>query len=193
MMRYQFLLRELVLRDLKVRYAGSYLGFLWAFVHPIWQLLIYSVVFSGIATGVIFLLRISVGGIAWTRLPAILVAMAIQLLLTCGIAPLLAAVYLHLRDVTHALNVVISFPFVLTPIVYPLDTLAQRFALVVALNPLSTVVAAYCRFFVRNAPPSLVALLGPRNFASAVFPREWTVFSRSGTFTSAPCSRPRTG
>lgn len=247
MMRYQFLLRELVLRDLKVRYAGSYLGFLWAFVHPIWQLLIYSVVFSGIlrtplvgegtksfsvflfagllmwmgfseglqrgttsvvegahlvkrqsfpsqilviasalsailhsgiAVGVFFVLRMAVGGIAWTQLPAFLVAVAMQFLLTCGIALLLAAIYVYLRDVTHALNLVFSFLFFLTPIVYPLGIVPQRFAPVVALNPLSTVVAAYRGFFVRSAPPSLVALLGLTVFASAVFAAGWAVFSR---------------
>jgi ABC-type polysaccharide/polyol phosphate export permease len=41
-----FLLRELVRRDLQGRYAGSFLGFFWSFVQPIWQLLLFSFVFS---------------------------------------------------------------------------------------------------------------------------------------------------
>lgn len=45
-MRFRFLLRELVTRDLKSRYAGSTLGFLWAFATPLWQLGLYSIVFS---------------------------------------------------------------------------------------------------------------------------------------------------
>lgn len=45
-MHHGFLLRELVRRDLQSRYRGSLLGFLWAFVHPLWQLALYSVVFS---------------------------------------------------------------------------------------------------------------------------------------------------
>jgi len=48
MIRFRFLLRELVMRDLKVRYTGSLLGFVWAFVHPLWQLALYSAVFAGI-------------------------------------------------------------------------------------------------------------------------------------------------
>ena len=46
MTRYGFLLRELARRDLRVRYAGSAFGFVWAFLHPIWQLLLYGLVFS---------------------------------------------------------------------------------------------------------------------------------------------------
>jgi lipopolysaccharide transport system permease protein len=47
-MRHLFLLRELVRRDLKARYAGSLFGFLWAFVQPLWQLVLFTVVFSSI-------------------------------------------------------------------------------------------------------------------------------------------------
>jgi lipopolysaccharide transport system permease protein len=45
-MRQTFLLRELVRRDVASRYRGSLLGFLWAFVNPLWQLLLYTFVFS---------------------------------------------------------------------------------------------------------------------------------------------------
>lgn len=41
-----FLLRELVRRDFQGRYAGSLFGFLWSFMQPLWQLLLFSFVFS---------------------------------------------------------------------------------------------------------------------------------------------------
>jgi lipopolysaccharide transport system permease protein len=41
-----FLLRELVRRDFKGRYAGSLLGFLWSFAQPLWQLALFTFVFS---------------------------------------------------------------------------------------------------------------------------------------------------
>jgi lipopolysaccharide transport system permease protein len=50
-----FLLSELVRRDFQARYAGSALGFLWSFAQPLWQLLLFTVVFAGI-------LRISLAG-----------------------------------------------------------------------------------------------------------------------------------
>lgn len=43
-----FLLKELVRRDFQSRYAGSILGFFWSFAMPIWQLLLFSFVFSRI-------------------------------------------------------------------------------------------------------------------------------------------------
>ena len=45
-MRQTYLLRELVRRDLAGRYRGSLLGFLWAFLTPVWQLALYTLVFS---------------------------------------------------------------------------------------------------------------------------------------------------
>ena len=45
-MRPSYLLREFVRRDLAGRYRGSLLGFLWAFVTPLWQLALFTFVFS---------------------------------------------------------------------------------------------------------------------------------------------------
>lgn len=41
-----FLLRELTLRDLKLRYIGSLMGLFWTVVHPVFMLLLYTFVFS---------------------------------------------------------------------------------------------------------------------------------------------------
>jgi lipopolysaccharide transport system permease protein len=41
-----FLLKELVRRDFKGRYAGSALGLVWSFVQPLWLLLLFTFVFS---------------------------------------------------------------------------------------------------------------------------------------------------
>lgn len=41
-----FLLRELVVRNLRARYAGSALGLLWSLLNPLWQLLLFTFVFA---------------------------------------------------------------------------------------------------------------------------------------------------
>jgi ABC-type polysaccharide/polyol phosphate export permease len=46
--RYRFLLRHLVLRDLKVRYKRSVLGFLWAMVNPLLTMVVLLAVFIGL-------------------------------------------------------------------------------------------------------------------------------------------------
>jgi len=44
--RYRALIQSLVSRELKARYRGSILGFLWSFVNPLLLLLTYTVVFT---------------------------------------------------------------------------------------------------------------------------------------------------
>jgi len=46
LLRYRGLIQSLVARDLKARYRGSVLGFVWSFVNPLLLLSIYSFVFS---------------------------------------------------------------------------------------------------------------------------------------------------
>jgi lipopolysaccharide transport system permease protein len=46
LIRYRGLVQSLVARDLKARYRGSVLGFVWSFINPLLLLLIYSFVFS---------------------------------------------------------------------------------------------------------------------------------------------------
>jgi ABC-type polysaccharide/polyol phosphate export permease len=48
LVRYRGLIQSLVARELKARYRGSMLGFLWSFVNPLLLLLIYSFVFTTI-------------------------------------------------------------------------------------------------------------------------------------------------
>ncbi len=50
-----FLLRELVVRNVRARYAGSALGLAWSLLNPLWQLLLFTYVFS-------FLLRFPLDG-----------------------------------------------------------------------------------------------------------------------------------
>ena len=44
--RYREMLRNLVARELRARYKGSVLGFLWTFVNPLMMIMVYTFVFS---------------------------------------------------------------------------------------------------------------------------------------------------
>ena len=44
--QYREMIASLVRKDLKGRYKGSVLGFLWTFLNPLLQLLVYTMVFS---------------------------------------------------------------------------------------------------------------------------------------------------
>ena len=51
LVRYRVLIQTLVVRELKARYRGSVLGFLWSFINPLLQLLIYTFVFAYVLPG----------------------------------------------------------------------------------------------------------------------------------------------
>jgi lipopolysaccharide transport system permease protein len=44
--KYREMLKNLVRKELRTRYKGSVLGFLWTFINPLLQLLVYTVIFS---------------------------------------------------------------------------------------------------------------------------------------------------
>jgi ABC-type polysaccharide/polyol phosphate export permease len=46
LIRYRFLLRNLVMRDLKVRYKNSFLGVLWSLLNPLLMMVVFSLVFT---------------------------------------------------------------------------------------------------------------------------------------------------
>jgi lipopolysaccharide transport system permease protein len=51
LVRYRALIVSLVARDLKARYRGSVLGFLWSFINPLLLLLIYTFIFTVVMPG----------------------------------------------------------------------------------------------------------------------------------------------
>ena len=65
--KYRQMIFSLVRKELRGRYKGSVLGFLWTFINPLMQLIIYTVVFSVIMKSSIdnFYLFLFVGLIPW--------------------------------------------------------------------------------------------------------------------------------
>lgn len=208
-----FLLQELVRRDFKGRYAGSILGFVWSFVDPLWNLLLYSFIFSTvmkISPGIgertdnfaIFLfcgllpwmaiqegitrsttaitdnsalvkkvrfpselLILSVviaallheaiaatlfvavlfvlGELSPRGLPLLLLAIPLQVALTTGLGLLLASINVFVRDTSQLQTMVFTGWFYLTPIVYPLGLVPDRYRFWIEANPLTTLVTLY--------------------------------------------------
>lgn len=46
LIKYQWLLKELVARDLKIKYRRSVLGYLWSILNPLLMMIVLTVVFS---------------------------------------------------------------------------------------------------------------------------------------------------
>ena len=215
-----FLLREMVRRDFRARYAGSLLGLLWSFVQPLWQLLLFTFVFStvlrisplGARTGS-FAVFLFCGLLPWmavqegilrgttavtdnaqlvtkVRLPAAVlvltvvgsallheavaaavfavvllvtgelspatlsllgVALPLQLALTAGVALPLAALNAYFRDTVQLVGMALTGWFYLTPIVYPLPLVPERYREWLLWNPLTPLVELYRAAFLGGA------------------------------------------
>ncbi len=68
LVRYRHLLRNLVVKDLKLKYRGSVLGFVWSLANPLLMIAVYTIAFTyilGIRTpGFVFYLMLGI--LAWT-------------------------------------------------------------------------------------------------------------------------------
>ncbi|MDQ3069320.1 MAG: ABC transporter permease [Acidobacteriota bacterium] len=191
--RYRGLIQTLVVRELKARYRGSLLGYLWSFINPLLLLLIYTFVFtivmpnkdpdaqpyalfmfcgilpwtwfsaslseasnSLIANGNLikkvlfpaevlpivsvltnmvhffFGLPILAAFLIWYQKPIdalqllwFPVVVLVQLVLTTGLALILAALTVHFRDIKDILANVLTLWFFATPIIYTWKLMAD--------------------------------------------------------------------
>ena len=242
-----FLLRELVRRDFQGRYAGSVLGFVWSFAQPLWQLVLFSFVFSTvlavspigertdrfwvflfsgllpwmavqegvargataitdnsnlvkklrfpaailvltvvggallhelIAGGVFVVVLAAFGELSPTTLPWLLLALPLQIGLTCGLALLLAAVHVFFRDLGQLVGIVLTAWFYFTPIVYPLPMVPPAYRGWLALNPLTELVSLYRTALLGGAPPAAASLAWLAATAVVAMALGWWLFRR---------------
>ena len=205
--RYRELIWALALKELKIRYKRSVLGFLWALLNPALLMVVLTLVFSSVMRlpiphYAIFLLSVllpwtffsqslsyaveSIVGngdlikkvkIAklvfpaaaivsnlinlalsliplavlvllmrhpfywtWLYLPVPLLALTI---FTLGMAFFFAAANVLYRDVAHILQVVLSAWFYVTPIIYSLDYIPEKYRWIFKLNPIIYVINGF--------------------------------------------------
>jgi lipopolysaccharide transport system permease protein len=108
-------------------------------------------------------------GVTW-GLPASALLIVVQLVFMAGLAWLLAAVSVYLRDVPNLVAVVLLMLFYLTPVFYVRDSVPERFRWVLDLNPLTTIIEAYRSLLLGVDGPSAghVALLAAGGAVLAV-------------------------
>ena len=99
--------------------------------------------FRGVFVGVLLVVgELSVQGLPW-----LLVAVPLQVGLTLGLGLLVAAVHVFFRDTAQVLSMLFQVWFYLTPIVYPLALVPERFRPWLGWNPLTPLVELYRRAF----------------------------------------------
>jgi lipopolysaccharide transport system permease protein len=233
------LIRNFVVRDLRSRYVGSFMGFFWSVIHPIVLLGSYTFVFMGIfkirplpdsgttsfplflfcsilpwlffqdvlqrsstvivdnanlVTKTLFptevlpltvllagvvnhvigfaillsVLLLSIGKLSMLVLlvPVYFVVLAI---FTLGLAWMVAALNVFVRDVAQVLSVVLTFWFWFTPIFYSVEQFPKRFVFVVRWNPLAHFVGGYRDCLLRQQLPDLGTLAVLAVVSAALF------------------------
>lgn len=220
------LLWHMTVRHLRGQYKQSVLGYAWAFVNPLSQMIIMSFVFSTILRVAApeetpFPLFLFVGLIPWMffanslssgtdsvvgaaplvtkvnfprevlptaavltklvdvafgivilgmlmayygRLPEATVVwfpflFAIHVVFILGLTYPLAALNLYFHDVRFLVGVALTLWFYLTPVIYPIDIVPEKYSIIFDLNPNSLFINAYRRVILYGEDPGLEKVL----------------------------------
>jgi lipopolysaccharide transport system permease protein len=65
------------------------------------------------------------------------------------------------RDIPQLISVLLQILFYLSPIIYPVGIIPQRFQFLVNLNPMALLITAYRDIFVYNRTPDWFSLVYP--------------------------------
>ena len=203
-------LRILIYRDLQIRYAGTWLGYLWTLLDPLAMAFIYWLVFTQIIGAknigeqpyILFLLT---GILSWTwfngsvtdsarslvveskmvrsisiprylwviksigakgtefllAFPILIIitlitqasvnleifwivfAIILQFLLLSGIGLILAPLTVLARDTSNLLRILLRMMFYLTPIIYGVSDIPERFQILSYFNPMTGIISMY--------------------------------------------------
>ena len=90
---------------------------------------------------------------------ALLPVLLIQTAFAVGLGMCLGVLNVFFRDVGQLFGVVLQFWFWLTPIIYPITILPERFRPMMSLNPMARLVEAYQNILVSNQWPDWNGLL----------------------------------
>jgi len=238
---YREMIFSLVKRDLKGRYKGSALGFLWTFLNPLLQLAVYTMVFSVIMrsgiedyylflfvalipwiffstslTGgagcilaqqdmvkkiyfprevlpvsyvtsqfinmllsfivifaVLFCARYTFNPLAILCLP---VVMAVEYGLALGFTMIMSAATVYLRDLEYVLGIISMAWQFLTPVMYSMEQVPDKFRWIFSVNPMTHIVTAYRDILYYGKTPQLKTLLSASLIGTAMLVAGWSVF-----------------
>jgi lipopolysaccharide transport system permease protein len=117
------------------------------------------------------------GGIPATAL-LIPLLILVQLVLMSGIAWLTAAGSVFLRDIPNVTAVGLNVLFYLTPVFYGLHTIPEKYAGLLKLNPMATIVNSYRALLLGEPFPGLGAVAYTLAFAAGLSVLGFLVFTR---------------
>ena len=86
------------------------------------------------------------------------IVVIIQYVFTLGIAFILSAVEMYVRDIEHIINFLMSMLFYITPILYTSSYVPDEFKVLLKINPVSYFIEAYHNIFYYKQPIDILDL-----------------------------------
>lgn len=82
----------------------------------------------------------------------------IQFIFQLGIAFILSAITVYLRDIEHFVQIALMVLFYATPIVYSGDSIPEAFKFIITFNPMAHIIEGYRDIFYNQTMPDLINL-----------------------------------
>jgi len=133
--------------------------------------LIAAVIF----VGMLMFYRVPVG-LSWIWVPVILL---IQILLTMGVVLFASALNVFYRDIRFVVPLGMQLWMYLTPIIYPLSLVPERFRALYMLNPMAGLIDSYRRIILQGQWPDAIYLLTAAAISVVVFLLAYIYFKRA--------------
>ena len=97
-------------------------------------------------------------GLSWNILWYFLI-LAIQIIVSIGIAFLVPSLPVYIRELLHLLGILMQLLFYATPIVYSMDSVPASMKWLLMLNPMSYLIEGYRNIFYNKTMPNFKGLL----------------------------------
>lgn len=97
-------------------------------------------------------------GLSWNILWYFLI-LAIQIIVSIGIAFIVSSLTVYFRDLLHLLGILMQLLFYATPIVYSMDAVPASMKWLLMLNPMSYLIEGYRNIFYNKTMPNFEGLL----------------------------------
>lgn len=97
-------------------------------------------------------------GLSWNILWYFLI-LAIQIIVSIGIAFIVSSLTVYFRDLLHLLGILMQLLFYATPIVYSMDSVPASMKWLLMLNPMSYLIEGYRNIFYNKTMPNFKGLL----------------------------------
>lgn len=107
------------------------------------------------------------------------VLLLVQVILTAGIVLLASALNVFYRDIRFVVPLGIQLWMYLTPVIYPVSMVPERFRSIYMLNPMAVLIDGYRRTILQGLWPEPTQLLVAAGISAAVFVLAYAYFKRA--------------